>query len=122
MAYSLNIEEDHSFITMFVIGELTNEIIMDQNVAMSKLAAESGIDKILVDATKARFIGSILDQYDYANNYMTTSNDVSRLFRLVLLVDIDDHSHDFIETLSRNNGFDITIFRDREKAIEYLLK
>ena len=122
MAYSLKIEEDNSFITLTVTGELTNEIVMEQNAALSKLANENGIDKVFVDVTKARFVGSILDQYDYGNNYMTTSNDVSRLFRLVLLVSVDDHSHDFIETISRNNGFDLTIFHDRKKAIEHLQK
>ena len=122
MTYKLEITDHQPYITMIVTGELTNHLIMEQNAALTKLAEEKNITIFLVDLVNARFVGSIVDQYDYANNYMYVSKDVNRHHRLSLLVDPDDHSHDFIETVLRNNGFDVTIFRDREKAIEHLLK
>jgi hypothetical protein len=42
--------------------------------------------------------------------------------RVAVLVRPEDHSHDFAETVTKNAGQDITIFRDREAAINHLLK
>lgn len=41
---------------------------------------------------------------------------------VALLVDPDDHSHDFIEIVARNSGHDFTLFRDHEQVINHLLE
>jgi hypothetical protein len=39
---------------------------------------------------------------------------------VALLVDPEDHSHDFVETVGRNAGLNVTLFRDRDAAKQYL--
>lgn len=39
---------------------------------------------------------------------------------VALLVSPDDHSHDFIETVARNAGLNVTIFTDLQAAKAYL--
>ena len=121
MSHKLNVSDDQKYIIMTATGELTNEIADQQMADLYKLANEMGIKNFLIDLVNCRFVGSTIEQYEYASSEVPESGFVNRGDKFAFLVHPDDHSHDFVETVSRNSGFDVTLFRDREKAINHLL-
>lgn len=47
---------------------------------------------------------------------------IDKKARVAILASPEDHSHDFVETATRNAGLDVTLFRDRGLAIRHLLQ
>ena len=94
---------------------------MKQNLETHALGDELGISRYLVEATEAVNVDSTLENYSFAYTDMQTPTGINKAAIVALLVSPDDHSHDFIETVSRNAGLNVTIFRDRELAIHHLL-
>jgi len=79
------------------------------------------IHRYLLDATDARNTESVMDGYDFAYRDMQVVDGIDPRARVALLVAPEDHSHDFIETTSKNAGFDVTLFRDAPSALHHLL-
>ena len=44
----------------------------------------------------------------------------ARSAHVAILVSPDDRSHDFIETVNRNAGYNVRVFRDADAAISWL--
>lgn len=122
MEYTLRISEDGLYVIITTTGSLTNESSLEQTTVVKEFARKYKLNKLFYDMVDCRYTGSIIGHYTYANDLMTASEHISRADRVVILVDQDDHSHDFLETVSKNNGFDVTIFRNREDAIRHLLR
>jgi len=40
--------------------------------------------------------------------------------KVAFLIHPDDHSHDFIEVVFRNAGFNARLFREKENALKFL--
>jgi hypothetical protein len=121
MSHKLTVSDDQRYIISTVTGDLTSEIADQQMADLYKLANEVGIKNFLIDLVECRFVGSTIEQYEYASSDVPDYGYVNRGDRFAFLVHPDDHSHDFVETVSRNSGYDVTLFRDRAKAINYLL-
>ena len=122
MAYEIILSEDKKYILLKVWGEMNSVIAMEQNLEVHALCRQLGITRILVDATEARNVDTVTRTYQFAYNEMKTPPEIMLEARVATLVSPDDHSHDFVETVSRNAGMDVTLFRDREAAIKHLLE
>ncbi len=85
------------------------------------LGAELGITRYLVDLTEARNDDSVTKTYHYAYENMKIPSGINPSARVAMLVNPEDHSHDFVETALRNAGHNVTLFRNRESAIKHLL-
>lgn len=120
MGSRISLSEDLSYIILEVTGEINRQNAMQYNLEAHKLGKERGIRKYLVDLTNARNTETVLNNYQFAYGDMkhTEGIDVSAIVAAV--VDPDDHSHDFIETTFKNSGLNLTLFRDKQKAIDYL--
>ena len=121
MPYTITVSEDKKYIISKSIGGFTNEMARQQNIDGYALGLKLGIDRFLVDLIDSPYEGSAIDHYEFANTRTEEQEQYNRYSRVALLVHPDDHSHDFFETVSRNAGFDVTIFRDREAAIQHLI-
>ena len=122
MSHELSVSDNNVYLIMTISGDLTNELANRQMADLYQLANSVGIKKFLIDLVNCRFVGSTVEQYEYTTNEMPRTGFVNRADRFAFLVDVDDHSHDFVETVSRNNGYDVCLFRERDKAIRYLLE
>ena len=122
MSYTIYPSEDRKYIVLKHWGEMNSEFGMTRVQEAHKLGAEIGIDRYLVDLTEAVNTDSAYKSYKYAYEDMKTPSGVKRSARVAMLVSPDDHSHDFVETVLRNAGHNVTLFRDRESAFKYLLK
>ncbi len=120
-SYTISLSDDESYIILKILGKQTAELAMKQNLEAHAFGDELGIGRYLVDATEAVNVDSTLENYSFAYTDMQTPTGINKAAIVALLVSPDDHSHDFIETVSRNVGLNVTIFRDRELAIHHLL-
>jgi hypothetical protein len=119
MPHTLSVSPDGAYIVLKVVGNITRQSALAQNLEAHALGRELGIDKYLVDATEARNVDSPVDDYEFAQDDMKGPG-LSRTARVAILVDPGDRSHDFVETVTRNAGLDVTIFRDRAAAESHL--
>ena len=69
---------------------------------------------------EARNTDSIVENYDFAYKDMSETENIDRLARVAILSSPGDHSHDFIETVTRNSGLNVKLFNDPELARLFL--
>jgi hypothetical protein len=119
-----NIEpsNDRSYIVLTVEGEITGRRFMKHIIKAHALGKNMGINRYLLDVTKARNTESAFDSYEFAYSDMTKTEGIDVRARVAALVSPGDHSHDFIETVLSNAGLFLKIFTDPVMAREYLKK
>ena len=122
MEHSISLSSDGRYILLKVKGDITRELAMKFNIESHAIGRDHGINKYLVDMTESRNVDSVTDNYDFAYKDMRETPEVDRSARVALLVSPNDHSHDFVETVAKNTGLDVTIFRDRTQAVSHLLR
>ena len=121
MEYDISLSDEGNYIIVKYRGNIKADIALKSTLESQALAKEHGIFCILVNVIDSRNLENAMKNYDFA--YKTFQNaKIEKRSCVALLVAPDDHSHDFMETLLRNNGHDVTIFRDREMAIRYFKK
>ena len=121
-SYKIQLSTDGTYIELKIRGNITRKLAMEQNRAAHALGRELGVQRYLVDVTEARNVDSVMETYNFSYGDMRTDPGVDRLAIVATLVSPEDHSHDFVETVSRNAGLNVTLFRDREQAVRYLTK
>ena len=120
MKYEIKPSSDRQYIILTVKGEINRNTAMQQNIEAHKLGAKLNINRYLVDVTEARNTDTAIDSHQFAYKDMRNSEDVDMTARVALLVSPGDHSHNFIETVAKNAGLNVTIFTDLEVAEAYL--
>lgn len=93
---------------------------MPQTLEVHALARKRGISRFLLDMTEATNTDSVVDSYEFAYSDLFNAEGIDKKVVVVILVSQDDHSHDFIETVLRNAGFNVRIFRDPDQARVFL--
>jgi len=122
MSYSIKPSENGKYIILKHWGEIDRELTTQRNLEAHALGAKLGITRHLVDLTEARHVDTVMNTYEFAYEDMQFLPGINKNARVAVLVSPDDHSHDFVETVTRNAGQNVTLFRDREAAIQHLLK
>jgi hypothetical protein len=120
-SYSIYPSDDGKYIISKHWGVFTSDVLMQRIQEAHKLGEELGITRHLMDVTEARNVDSVTKTYRFAYKEIGHYPGISLKVKVAVLVSPEDHSHDFAETATRNAGQDITIFRDRESAVRYLL-
>lgn len=121
MSYTIEPSSDHKYIVIKTVGDITGTITMEQDIEANKLGAKLGINRYLVDFTEARNVDSIIANYKYAYEDLKQTKGIDLNARVAVLASPNDHSHDFVETVLRNAGLDLKLFRDKEQAIKFLI-
>lgn len=122
MNYSITPSDNQKYILIKVQGEINRQISMKQNIEAHALGKKMGINRYFMDLTESRNTDSVLNNYTFAYTDMQNVEEINRFARVVALVSPDDNSHDFIETVLKNAGLNITLFTDKELALQHLLK
>ena len=111
---------DRRYIILRVVGDYTRERAMTNTIEAHAMGRELGIQRYLVDMTESRNAESVLANYDFARKEIWDAPEIDKTALVAVLVSPDDHSHDFVETVARNAGLRVTIFRDRARAERHL--
>jgi hypothetical protein len=114
------VSPDGKYIIQKVVGDINSGLALKYNHESHALGRKLGIRRYLVDLTESRNTESVLGNYEFAYDKMPASGvDLDAI--VALLVDPNDHSHDFVETVSRNAGLNVSLFRYRDAAIQHLV-
>jgi hypothetical protein len=122
MSYSIKPSEDGNYIILKHWGEIDRKLTTQRNLEAHALGAKLGIKRHLVDLTEARHVDTVMNTYDFAYKDMQFLPGIDKKARVAVLVSPDDHSHDFVATVAINAGQNVKLFRDREAAIQHLLR
>jgi len=122
MEYSITPSENGKYILITITGDITRAAAMKVNIEAHALGKILGIRAYLVDLTNSKNVESVVDDYEFAYDDMRSEPQIDPLALVALLVGPDDHSHDFLATVSVNAGMRVSLFRDREMALSYLRK
>ena len=120
MTYRITAAKDDDYILIEVQGEIDRETGMQWTLEAHVLGKQLGIRNYLVDVTDAVNKDSALEQYRFANTGLTENDLFDRFARIAVLTAPKDHSHDFIETVCRNVGLNMRLFRTRQEAMTFL--
>lgn len=121
MQYTIDLSEDETYIILKYVGSITRQTAIKASEESHALGRKMAIRRYLVDALEARNTENLLDNYAFAYEDLKQA-EIDRGACIALLVNPQDDSHDFIETLLRNAGHDVTLFKNRDQAIHHLLK
>lgn len=122
MSYTIIPSPDGKYLILKVVVDMTRTLALEIAVQALLVGQELGINRYLLDLTESRNRESIGGSYESAYTDLAL---VVRRYRpplIAMLVDPQDDSHNFNETVTRNAGLDVRLFRDRDLAVQYLLK
>jgi hypothetical protein len=120
MKYTLSPSEDRTYITLAFIGDINRHTTMQHIKQAHALAKELGTNKFLLDLREATNTDSTTDQYEFVHRDLLQSEDLDVFACVAALVDPENHSHDFLETVFRNIGFNLKLFNDRDEALNFI--
>jgi hypothetical protein len=120
MNYSVKIAESGDYVIVNATGPVYRETARAFTEDAYTLSKQTGILKHLIDLRGFPNMETLVENFKYADTDLGALPMLDRRVRVALLVDEDDHSHDVIETLVVNRGHTVRIFRNLEKALEYL--
>ncbi len=121
MHYTVQPSVDGTFVIVKVVGEVTTALAREYSAVATEKSREWNIRNFMIDAREARNVESTLTNYEYAYEDMP-KQDLNAAARVALLVAPEDHSHDFIEVVTRNAGFNVRLFRNEAQARNWINK
>lgn len=120
MKYTISPSDDGTYIILKFTGEISRHTSMEHILEAHAMGKKLGTNGFLLDLTEATNIDSTTDQYEFVHRDMLKSEDVDTYARVAVLVHPEDNSHDFIETVFRNVGFNLRLFQNRAEALKFL--
>lgn len=122
MRYDLTLADSGDYLIIKVVGDFNRKDAEAITSAAFQVGSELGISCYLTDVTEARNVERAMENVRFTeeNRYPAEEGEAGPC--TAVLVDPIDHSHDFYVAYARRSGIDITIFRDRNSAIEHLTK
>ncbi len=118
MSHQLVYSRDKDLIELTVEGTFTMERLKRIAPEVAKLSEESGCQRILNDMSTATIDISLGEVY--ASPQEMDNSGIRRTTRRALVVPSDFYQAGFLETVTRNRGHNLKVFRDRESALEWL--
>ena len=116
MHFTLTLSSDRKIVVMKIWGNITRKAAMQVTLEAHALGKKLHIRRYLMDVTEAKNTELNIENYGFANEDMQNAEGIDRLATMAILVNPDDHSHDFVVTVSKNAGLNVKLFDDREKA------
>lgn len=119
MDFAIDVSEDGRYVVVRVQGDITRERAQEFARQALERAKARGIGRFLYDLRGARNVE------DPADNYFFAYQDLGRIGRRrddrsALLVAPEDRSHDFVETIIKNAGYNTRLFREEAAALWWL--
>jgi hypothetical protein len=121
MNHNVSVSNDRKYIVLKATGIINRLLVIQYFIEAHTLGKQEGINRYLVNFTECRNTDTVLRNYTLAYQDMKDPR-IDQGARTALLVSLHDHSHDFLETLLRNSGHDVTLFHDHELAVWHLTK
>lgn len=119
MSYTVVPSDNSKYLICSVEGPITEDVALGFTKELDRLSRAMNIKRFLNDVRNASNAMSTLQNYIYAYQHMPDL-ELQRDARSAILIAPDDKSHDFVETVTRNAGYNVRVFDDEAKAIAWL--
>lgn len=119
MNHSVSLSDDGRLVCCRVTDDITFERATQFTRDAIALGERRGVHCFLFDLRGTRNVASVFGNYQFAYSGLATVG-MDRCARVAMLVDADDHSHDFVETAVRNAGYDVKLFTEAAAATAWL--
>ncbi len=119
MKYKLTLAESGKYVICQVFEPVTTEFALEFGKAAADASHQHDVSRQLYDVRAVRNVASVHHNYDFAYKDMELL-ELDNTNRAAILVDPNDRSHDFVEIVSRNAGYNVRVFTDEQKAIAWL--
>jgi hypothetical protein len=120
MEYELSVSDDRRYINIRLYVPMTAKLSRTIAHDLADLSDETKIERFFFDLRGAVSELEVLSSYTMAYEDLEKIGP-SRSHMSVFLTDVEDKSHDFMETLYRNAGFNVKQFKDKDTALAWLL-
>jgi hypothetical protein len=98
---------------------MTLEIAREFTRDLDSLSHAKNIKLFLIDVREAPNTSSVFQNYNFAYQDMKDLN-LQRDVRSAILTSPTDSTHDFVEMVTQNAGYNVQIFHDENAAIAWL--
>ena len=119
MKYKISLSEDGTYIRIRVFEAITGDMEREFAEKAIKKAKQHKIYKYLVDVRQAPNVSSISEQYQFGRKDMDRIS-LDRFSKLAVLAEVEDKSHNFIETVFQNAGYICRLFVNEGSALKWL--
>jgi hypothetical protein len=119
MKYKISAAASGKYVVCEVLEPVTTEFALEFGKATADESHRLGINRQLYDVRTVRNVSSVYHNYDFAYKDMVNL-ELEHDNRAAILVDPTDRTHDFVEVVSRNAGYNVKVFIDEKVAIEWL--
>jgi hypothetical protein len=122
MDYTITPSVDGMFIILKVKGNITRQTALQMNLEAHALGRKMQIRRYFVDMTESKNTDNPLEAYEFTHSDMRQTEGIDKLAWVAALVSPNDHSHDFMETVSTNAGLHLKLFTDPVEAKRFLME
>ena len=116
MPDEINVKKDLGIIVIRSFGLVTRDDIDSSVKDIQKIFEETGINKILVDATQQKKMPSIIE-------IVQLFSELSRDLRLALLANLlraTSNELELVRNVAISHGVSVRLFDDRDEALQWL--
>jgi len=121
MSYSASLSENGKFIVCMMEDPITLDDAKEFASKVDRLSRATGVKRVFTDVRGAPNVLSVFENYDFAYKILEGLQ-IQRDVRAATLVDRTDSTHNFAETVIRNAGYNMRLFKDEEAAIAWLFE
>lgn len=119
MRFAVALAESGKYVICEVFEPVTTEFALEFGKAAVDESHKHGVSRQLYDVRRVRNVNSVTLNYDFAYRDMVNLQ-LENDNRAAILVDPADRSHDFVEIVSRNAGYNVRVFVDENQAKAWL--
>ena len=121
MNFETTLSRDGTYVIVRVKEDISAEMEREFAEQAIRLAKKHNIKRFLVDVRGIPNVAGSLDNYLFAYEDITRFG-LDATSRIAVLASPDDRSHDFIETVLRNAGYNCRMFSAEKNALEWFRK
>lgn len=121
MDYKIKIVESKNYIVMKIFSDITLEVAREFTRDLAATVERTKIQNIFCDARGSRNVISTFDNYTYGYREMAELG-LRQNIRSAVVIDPEDKTHNFIETVIQNAGYVTRMFKDENEALEWLFQ
>ncbi len=124
MPWSVNYDVELRIVTGLFVGRLVDDDFKDATIKMIELAKANDTKRFLIDDSEWEGGATVSGLFELPDMYEKLQVDRNSRAALILpaasrTAEVSDAR--FYETVCRNRGWNVKVFKEREKAIEWLL-
>lgn len=119
MSYHLTVSGDNQYLVCRISGAIDAVVARDFCIALDALGLETNIRCYLTDVRNAHNNLGYGENFHFVNSDMTAMG-IRRGTRVATLIRPDDKTHQFLETLTHNAGYNMRVFHEEAAAVAWL--